>query len=187
MSDNWSRRGLLTVTGTVGAVALTPTVLARYTVRMVIPRVREFDKEGYTGFFLHVGRERDDRLSVDAVEGCKFANWPPGEIAAYDGRLIDRIDKSHREVPTQIYVSADRTVETGSLWVINREISCPKENVGLEAEQLGASIRGNQSATETETKGGSGPIGQPGFSALSAGTALLAGAAALARRLDTDE
>lgn len=185
MSGNWSRRGLLTATGTVGAVALTPTALARYTTRMVIPRVREFDEEGYAGFFLHVGDERDDRLSVDAVEGCEFANWPPEEIAAYDGRLIDRIDESHREVPTQIYVPADRTVETGSLWVVNREISCPEENVGLEAEQLGARIRGNQSGTETD--GGSGPVGQPGFGPLSAVAALFAGGAALARRLDSDE
>lgn len=155
---------------------------------MVIPAAEDFaGDEGYTGYFVHVGDESEtDDVGPNDVAGCEFPDWPPEGIQAFNGTLLDRIQEDHRQVPTKVYAAKRATVSTGSLWVINRIRNCPGEHVGLEVEQVGAAF-GNVSEDATSTETSTNPIGQPGFGPVAGVAATLTGAAALVRRLGTDE
>lgn len=190
MSGTWTRRAVLAAAGGASTVALAPTASARLTRRMVVPRAKDFaGSEGYDGYFVHVGGVSVNSVDPQRLSGCELSNWPPGGIQAFNGTLIDRIEKDHDQVPTQVYTAKSADISRGSLWVVNRVRNCPGDYVGFEVEQVGAAV-GNVSA-DTETTGTAGtdanPIGQPGFGLIAGVAGTLAGAAALARRHWTDE
>lgn len=191
MGDDWSRRSVLAAMGgvaTVGSTALAPRVAAQITRQLVIPAAEEFaEDEGYLGYFVHVGDEAaDDDVNPEDVDGCEFADWPPDGIQTYNGTLIDRIQEDHRQVPTQVFAATNADIETGSLWVVNRKMTCPDHYVGLEVEQVGAAF-GNVSE-DTGTPGtDANPIGQPGFGPVATVAGLVTGAAGLARWAQDDE
>lgn len=192
MPDQLPRRAVLAAAGTAAATAVAPTAAARYTTRMVVPPARSFvGEEGYSGYFLHVGSESTGELEADSLSGCGFGDWPPDDLAYFNGRLIDRIDQDAREIETQIYVPATAGISPGTLWVVNREVTCPDEYVGLSVEQIGAAVvvgssdadegGGTTSASDSPTDGGG-----PGFGPLAALAGVAAGVAGYARRRDDD-
>ncbi|WP_255198158.1 hypothetical protein [Halorarius litoreus] len=177
MSSAWSRRSVLAATGAVGAAALVPTASARYTTRMVIPSADGFTgDEDLVGYFVHLGSTTDVSTDPADVDGCGFENWSPTDLSAFDGRLLDRLDEDHRETEMTVHVAGDAEVDTGTLWIINGTVECPDGQVGLEVEQVGASV-----PVSTAESTPSSAIG-PGFGPLAAVGGLLAGVAALARR-----
>jgi hypothetical protein len=185
MDDGWSRRGVLAATAAAGTAGLTGTAgaQARITTRMIIPEMTGFlAGDDYGGYFLHVGEQTTADEGVDEFDDCEFDSWPPASMATFDARLIDRLEDRHREQGTQMFVPSGADVDTGTLWVVNRTITCPGEYVGLEVERIGSGfVVGNESAGDGATETGpNAPL--PGFGPLAALAAVVAGGYALARR-----
>lgn len=177
---------MLAAAGTIGATALFPTASARYTTRMVIPSADGFTgDENLVGYFVHVDGDASVGTDPSDVDGCGFESWSPTELVAYDARLLDRLDQEHREKKTKVHVAANAEINTGTLWIVNRQVSCPDRQVGLEVEQIGAAVDlpESETATDVTATDGSGPA----FGPLAALGGLLAGGAGLARRRVTDE
>lgn len=181
MSSDWSRRSVLATAGALGATALAPTASARVTTRMVVPSQDGFvgDDGDLVGYFVHLGGDAGVDTDPSDVDGCGFESWSPTELSAYDARLLDRLDQEHRETETKVHVAGNADVDTGTLWIVNRQVSCPDDHVGLEVEQVGAAVNvsteesGDSTATE-----GSGP----GFGPLAALGGVVASGVGWARR-----
>lgn len=174
---NLSRRGLLRAGGaaavaTAGASSVVSAQSAdgaRYTLQGVIPAADEFADSGYTGLYLHVGERESADIQASEISGCQFDNWSVDEVNVYNSMLIDRIQGSDKQQPTQVYTAAQsQGLDPGSLFVINKVRSCPEGYVGLQLEGLGYDLGSVDESTPTAD----GPIGGagPGFGA---GSALL--------------
>ncbi len=188
-----SRRGFLRAVGAagvagglgVGALASVPTAEAQYTVNAVVAEAEGFTDD-YAGLFVHVGEESTGELRVEDVDGCAIEGWPPEELSARDGSLIDRKgDDEAESIPAHVYLIADSAVSTGSLFVIDRALDCPEEYVGLELEAIGAAVAVDTStpAPEGGSPTGGGPASGPGFGVVGAlaGVGGFAGLAGLLR------
>ena len=186
-----SRRGVLRTLGAGGAVAVGATGLAAaqsggadYTARMVIPEAGDFTDD-YAGLFVYVEAQSEGELDAEDVADCEFDNWSPEGLDSFTGRLVDQIEGDSKDIPTQIFTTADSGVEAGSLYVISLVHNCPGSYVGFDAEQIRSENldqgTNEDPATAAGTTGGDGP----GFGV--AGTlAGVGGLAGLARALRTD-
>lgn len=157
----------------------------RITRRAVIPRAEDFTTNDYTGFFLHIGDRSTGDIETSVIKDCNFTSWSPGETAAYNGTLINRLEENHRQVPTETFVNSKQNFKPGTLWVITQQLSCPKNYIGLEIEQLGSRIKQTPETPETtetaQTTGASGG-GGAGLGLLAALAGGAAGIAELMRR-----
>jgi hypothetical protein len=143
-----TRRGFIRAVGAagvagglgVGALASVPTAEAQYTVTAVVAEAEAFTDD-YAGLFVHVGGESTGELAVEDVDDCAISGWPPEDLSARDGSLIDRKgDDEVGSVPVHVYLPAGTDVSTGSLFVVNRALDCPERYVGLELEAIGAAV-----------------------------------------------
>lgn len=173
---NWTRRGVLTATAAAGAATLVPTASGRTTIRGMIPEAEQFGGD-YQGLFVHVSEAGDAELDASRARACDFG-WNPDKLESYAGKLIDKQAQSHEEVPTKLYVAGDRDLKPGSLWVVEKQHSCPDAYVGLELEQVGAEIV--RSKRQVDESG-------PGFGPLAALAGVGAGLYAKYRRDGRDE
>jgi hypothetical protein len=186
-----SRRGFLRTVGVAGvagglgagALASVPTAEAQYTVTALVARAEEFTDD-YAGLFVHVGGESTGELRVEDVDDCAIEGWPPEDLSARDGSLIDRKgDDEEESIPAHVYLPADADVSTGSLFVINRSLDCPEGYVGLELEAIGAAVDVDTStATPEDGSSTGGSAAGPGFGVAGA-LAGVGGLAGLARYL----
>jgi hypothetical protein len=150
---------------------------------MVLPSVDGFTgDEDLTGYFLHVGGDASVDTDPSDVDGCGFANWSPTDLAAYDARLLDRLDDDHREKQTTVHLAANGEVDTGTLWIVNRQVSCPDDHVGVEVEQVGAAVDVPASETATDSGATATEGSAPGFGLLAALGGLVAGGVGFVRR-----
>lgn len=180
MTDRWTRRSILTATATAGVTALGGVTAAgqtAVTTRVVIRTTEDFTGgDGYAGYFLHVGSESTSEFSASDLEDCQFEDYNPSDIAAYNGTLIDRQDEASRQLPIQVYTAAAADIEPGTLWVVNREVTCADGDfIGLELEQIGAT------AVRADPEGAANGVGLPGFGPLAAVAGLLGGGWLLTR------
>lgn len=141
----------------------------------------DLGEENYSGMFLHVSgpQERGERKRATS---CGFVDQ--GEtVIAYDATLIDRVDAGHPQAETVIFgLLDDGMLAPGKLYVINNVKPCSGDQyLTLQIEEIGASSIDVRS-TETGGDGGGSDTTIPGFGVLTAGAAVLGGAAALARR-----
>lgn len=184
-----SRRDVLAYGGAAaaaagGGLALgSDAVEGRVTRRAVIPRAEDFTNTDYTGFFLHIQGESTGDIDDSVIANCDFANWSPGATTAYNGALINRLEKNHRQVPTELFVNDKDKFSPGTLWVINNQSECPNEYVGVQIEQLGARIVQKSTESPTETpRATATPGGGPGMGPLAALAGGVVGVAELLRR-----
>ncbi|MFC6939350.1 hypothetical protein ACFQE8_05150 [Salinirubellus sp. GCM10025818] len=187
-----SRRGVLRTLGAGGAVAVGATGLgaaqsggADYTARMVVPGAEEFTDD-YAGLFVYVEAQSESELTAEDVSGCEFENWSPDGLDSFTGRLVDQIDDDHRDIPTQIFTTADSGIEAGALYVVNRAIPCPDAYVGLEVEQIRTENLDQGTNEDPETAAGTTGGDGPGFGVAGA-LAGVGGLAGLARVLRDGE
>jgi hypothetical protein len=184
-----SRRRVLRALGASGVAAVGTAGFAAgqadYTARLIIPAAEEFTDD-YTGIFVYVEAQSEGELDADDVAGCEFDNWSPDGLDSFTGRLVDQIEDDSKDVPTQIFTTADSGVEAGALYVINRSFPCPDGYVGLEVEQIRTENLDQGTNEDPETAAGTTGGDGPGFGVAGA-LAGVGGLAGLARVLRDGE
>jgi hypothetical protein len=186
-----SRRRVLRALGASGVAAVGVAGFAAgqtgYTARMVIPEAEAFTDD-YTGLFVYVEAQSEGELDAQDVAGCEFDDWSPDALDSFTGRLVDQIGDDHRDIPAQVFTTADSGVEAGSLYVVNRSFPCPEGYVGLEVEQIRTENldQGTNEEPGPETATSTTDGGGPGFG-LAGAVAGVGGLAGLARALGDGE
>jgi PGF-CTERM protein len=172
-----SRRAVLRGLGAglgagIGSVAVPGTAAARqeqgYTTPAVIVDIPEFDVEVLPGFFIHVD-SRTNPSDATVADACDYPDWPPEESLAYDIWLIGRKANAQGSNRTTLYVSDDRSIPGGALYIVNNATRCSENYIGIQIEQINAGGSGpftpRSYAEETPTEGaeqGDGDDGDTG-------------------------
>lgn len=135
------RRGAQLTTAALGATFV-GTASAQITTDAALPSsAPTMDGDDYTGLFVQVVNDTPD-ADTDGLDACPFftADDTP---AAYEIRLIDRIEEDRLEEESTLFAAAsNEDVDNGKLFVINSQQSCSDAYVSVELEEIGASAVG---------------------------------------------
>lgn len=156
--------------------------------------VPTLDRDDLTGIFVQVLRQ-DGEVETDALDACPGLDDSATPVR-YDVRLLDRIYQDHWEVEAQLFTAEGTQlvdpggvleegntdtpqlgplpIDTGALYVVNRQRSCDGPFVAVELEPIDASTVGTPAAPgagepievgvqDTDTPTEDTGVGAPGF------------------------
>lgn len=157
-----SRRTVIAGSVGVTVAAVSPGVVeaedAQITTTAALPATApRMDNDDYTGLFVKIV---GSKANPDAagVGDCDFVGADE-TVAAYDIRLIDKIEGDERTEATTLYaVQGNENITEGKRFVINKQRSCSEKYVSIEMESVEASGAGSPS------KPGAGESVTPGVS-----------------------
>lgn len=134
-----------------------------------------FGQSDYTGLFLQVtGYDREADSS--GVGECGFVGSDE-DLSGFDATIFETTGERPSEETTIFAVTEGQTIDSGSVFVINSQNSCPSEYVTVTLEEVEASDVGTPADPGTETGGSI-----PGFDAVAGVLGVTAAAAVAALR-----
>jgi len=138
--EDLSRRRVLAGTAALGT-AVVPGASAqqgsRITTEAIAPQLDAFDTTDYAGFFVQLTDLSDESLDDTAAQ-CAVQDWQPDEPDAFVAQFINRFEDSHASARGVLFANGETDLETGTLFVVNRQHDCPGDWTGVELEEIRA-------------------------------------------------